>query len=551
MTLASSERVTMFVPDFPFAYDDWLRHPAGLGAVPRHRHGTPVAVIGGGMSGMTAAYELMRLGLRPVVYEAEQLGGRMRSVPFPEYPALRAEMGAMRFPLSATTLFHYIDALGLRTSPFPNPLAACTPATLVNLEGRTHRARSAADLPSEFQEVADAWAKALQDRAELSSLQDAIRRRDIPVLKAIWNQLVKEYDDQSFYGFLATSPAFASFRHREIFGQVGFGTGGWDTDFPNSIIEILRVVCTAADDDQMTIEGGAQQVPRGLWTLRPDRLAHWPAGTSLAGLHGGAPRTAAVGIRRDAEGYTVTDADGRRDRYPAVVFSPHVWALLNHVDSDPELLPADLWSAVERTHYMGSSKVFVLTDRPFWLDTDPDTGRMAMGMTLTDRMPRSVYLFDSGPDRPGVMCLSYTWNDDSLKFATLSAEQRLELLLTKLGEIYPGVDIRSHLISAPLTITWETEPRFMGAFKANLPGHYRYQRRLFSHFMQHELDPRHRGFFLCGDDISWTGGFAEGAVTTALNAVWGVVNHLGGSTAPENPGPGDVFHEIAPVRLPE
>lgn len=125
MTLASSERVTMFVPDFPFAYDDWLRHPAGLGTVPRHRHGTPVAVIGGGMSGMTAAYELMRLGLRPVVYEAEQLGGRMRSVPFPEYPALQAEMGAMRFPLSATTLFHYIDALGLRTSPFPNPLASC------------------------------------------------------------------------------------------------------------------------------------------------------------------------------------------------------------------------------------------------------------------------------------------------------------------------------------------------------------------------------------------------------------------------------------------
>lgn len=134
----------------------------------------------------------------------------------------------------------------------------------------------------------------------------------------------------------------------------------------------------------------------------------------------------------------MTDADGRRDRYPAVVFSPHVWALLNHVDSDPELLPAGLWSAVERTHYMGSSKVFVLTDRPFWLDTDSDTGRMAMGMTLTDRMPRSVYLFDSGPDQPGVMCLSYTWNDDSLKFATLSAEQRLELLLTKLGRSIPG-----------------------------------------------------------------------------------------------------------------
>src|SRR5579859_5487788 len=54
--------LTMFGPDFPFAYDDWLRHPAGLGSVPAQRHGTPVAVVGGGMAGLVAGYELLRLG---------------------------------------------------------------------------------------------------------------------------------------------------------------------------------------------------------------------------------------------------------------------------------------------------------------------------------------------------------------------------------------------------------------------------------------------------------------------------------------------------------
>jgi tryptophan 2-monooxygenase len=29
------------------------------------------------------------------------------------------------------------------------------------------------------------------------------------------------------------------------------------------------------------------------------------------------------------------------------------------------------------------------------------------------------------------------------------------------------------------------------------------------------------------------------------------MHHLGGSTDPSNPGPGDVFDEIAPVELPE
>ena len=45
--------------------------------------------------------------------------------------------------------------------------------------------------------------------------------------------------------------------------------------------------------------------------------------------------------------------------------------------------------------------------------------------------------------------------------------------------------------------------------------------------------------FLAGDDVSWTAGWAEGAVQTALNAVWGVMHHFGGATHPDNPGPGD------------
>ena len=124
-------------------------------------------------------------------------------------------------------------------------------------------------------------------------------------------------------------------------------------------------------------------------------------------------------------------------------------------------------------------------------------------------------------------------------------------MLKSLGEIYPNVDIRQHVIGNPVTVSWENEPYFMGAFKANLPGHYRYQRRLFTHFMQDRLPADKRGIFLAGDDISWTAGWAEGAVQTALNAVWGVMHHLGGATDPTNPGPGDVFDEIAPVELPE
>ena len=68
-------------------------------------------------------------------------------------------------------------------------------------------------------------------------------------------------------------------------------------------------------------------------------------------------------------------------------------------------------------------------------------------------------------------------------------------------------------------MSWENEPHYLGAFKMNLPGQYEYQRRIFSQFMQGVEDNAPYGFILAGDDVSWTGGWAEGAVTTAINAV--------------------------------
>ncbi|GLY16349.1 tryptophan synthase subunit alpha [Kineosporia sp. NBRC 101677] len=531
--------LTMFGPDFPFAYDDWLRHPSGLGRLPAERHGTEVAVVGGGICGLVTAYELMRLGLKPVVYEAERLGGRMRSVRFADGLDTVADLGAMRFAPAATTLFHYVNRLGLRTEAFPNPLSPAAGTTFVDLNGRTHQVSSADDLPPVYREVGEAWQRTIADGAEPELIEAALRGRDVAALKTVWNRLVAELDDQSFYGFISRSKAFASFRHREIFGQVGFGAGGWDTDFPNSILEILRVVLTGAEHDQQRIVGGAQSLPDGLWKHASDSI-FWPAGTSLATLHPHGPAPAVTSITRCGEGLRISTADGHRD-YPAAVVTPQVRLLATRIDVEESLLPTEVWTAIERTHYMGASKVFVATDRPFWKDAQGPR----LGMTLTDRLPRSMYLLDDGPDCPGIICLSYVWNDDSLKLGPLSLAERTDLLLRRIARIHPEVEIRARIIGEPVGITWEDEPNFLGAFRANLPGHYRYQHRLFGQFRS-----ARNGLFLAGDDVSWFSGCSEGAVTTGLNAVWAVVRHLGGSSHRDNPGPGDVYDDIAPVTLP-
>ncbi len=553
-TEAARRAITCFGPDFPFPFDDWIRNPAGLGTLPPEQLGQEVAIVGGGIAGIVAAYELMKLGLRPVLYESGRLGGRLRSEPFEGNSGIIAELGGMRFPTSSVCFYHYLDLVGLRSAPFPNPLDPATPSTLIDLEGDQIYVEGDANLPPVLRQISDAYRDALEDQADFSAIQHAIRTRDTKTLKALWDRLVPLWDERTFYDFVAGSAAFQRhpFRHREIFGQVGFGTGGWDSDFPNSMLEILRVAITNLDENQRMVVGGVESLPRRLWAHAPATCVHWPAGTSLSTLHQGAPRPGVTRIaRHGADRLAITDRWGATQIYQAALVTCQSWLLTTHIDTEEQLLSHSLWMAMDRTRYMQSSKTFVMVDRPFWRDRDPATGRYAMSMTLTDRLTRGTYLFDEGEGRPASICLSYSWMGDALKVLPLPIDQRVSLCLRALGKVYPNVDIASHIIGNPITVSWESDPNFLGAFKGALPGHYRYNHRMYCHFMQDSIPPAERGLFLAGDGISWTPAWAEGAITTALNAVWGIVHHLGGASAVGNPGPGDVFEDIAPVRLPD
>lgn len=544
--------VTVFGPDFPFAYDDWIAHPGGLGTLPVSAHGSRVGIIGAGAAGVIAGFELMKLGLRPILFESSQFGGRLRSKPFEGTDGVIAELGGMRFPVSGTGFYHYVDLLGIDSKPFPNPLTPAAGSTVIDILGQSHYARTLQDLPQLFQEVATAYDAALEEGANFTALKQAIRDRDTARIKAIWNPLVAAWDERTFYDFIASSKAFQklSFHHREVFGQVGFGTGGWDSDFPNSMLEILRVNVTECDDDQRYIVGGVEQVPRKLWQHKPETLAHWPAGTSLQSLNGGATRSGVKRIRRlDNDHIEVTGTWGHAETFDAVLVTCQTHLLTTQIDTEESLFSQDLWMALDRTRYMQSAKTFVMVDRPFWKDKDPATGRDTMSMTLTDRMTRGTYLFDNGPDKPSVICLSYVWMTDALKVLPLPVERRVELALSALAKIYPTVDIRSHILGDPITVSWEADENFLGAFKGALPGHYRYNHRMFGHFAQDDMPPTERGIFIAGDGVSWTPAWVEGAVQTSLNAVAGIIAHFGGTSAPENPSPIEAYARDGPIKL--
>ena len=46
------------------------------------------------------------------------------------------------------------------------------------------------------------------------------------------------------------------------------------------------------------------------------------------------------------------------------------WLLTTQIECDESLFSYKLWTALDRTRYMQSSKTFVMVDRPFWKDKD-------------------------------------------------------------------------------------------------------------------------------------------------------------------------------------
>lgn len=79
-----------------------------------------VGVVGGGMAGMSAAFELRKLGFDITIFEAseERIGGRIYTYYFDKEKKLYGELGAMRIPVNHETVWHYINLFKLNTQPF-------------------------------------------------------------------------------------------------------------------------------------------------------------------------------------------------------------------------------------------------------------------------------------------------------------------------------------------------------------------------------------------------------------------------------------------------
>jgi monoamine oxidase len=78
-----------------------------------------VIIVGAGLAGLSAAYELLQAGHEPLVIEAQhRVGGRIYTMREPFARGLYGEAGAMRIPRSHELTMAYIEKFGLQTCEF-------------------------------------------------------------------------------------------------------------------------------------------------------------------------------------------------------------------------------------------------------------------------------------------------------------------------------------------------------------------------------------------------------------------------------------------------
>src|SRR5947207_368103 len=186
--------------DTLYDYTAILNPNQAIGTFPSGPTGN-VGVIGGGPAGMVAAYELLRMGVEPTVFEAsDRLGGRNYSLLLPNGNGAIGEMGAMRVPPSARVFQYYADQFGLVQGVFPDP--GKVPTTIYyrnqaqqwNFGNGPYPTPAAPTPPGEFAQIQADWNNFIGQF--VTALDQAWANGAV---QPLWQQYINQYAQMSFY----------------------------------------------------------------------------------------------------------------------------------------------------------------------------------------------------------------------------------------------------------------------------------------------------------------------------------------------------------------
>jgi monoamine oxidase len=371
-----------------------------------------VVVLGAGIAGLVAAFELKQRGHEVVVLEAQnRVGGRVFTCR-DFAPGLYAEFGAMRIPRSHELTLLYCRQFGLPMRPFvmgnPKGLVHVCGERMTMAEAQRSPERLPFDLaPHERGRTADdLWADAIADLKELIA-------RNGP---SAWEEIRAQFDQFSLHEFL---------KHRnfsdgaiEYYSVMNF----METDLNNAVMEVLREELEGAYVDMQTIEGGMDALPNAFFRALQTEVRF---GAEVRAIE---QTDCGVRVHYKTEAGRFTAAGDY-----CVCALP--FPCLRTIELEPAFSHAKS-RAVRQLNYHASTKVLFQVRHRFWEVEDGIDG----GSTVTDLPVRRLnYPPSSIETDRGVLLASYTWGQDALQWGAMDPETRLEEALDDVSRIHPRI----------------------------------------------------------------------------------------------------------------
>jgi monoamine oxidase len=371
-----------------------------------------VIIIGAGMAGLVAAYELARAGHDPLILEAQnRVGGRvytLRSFA----PGLYAEAGAMRIPRAHDLTLGYVEHFGLELRPF----VMGNPNGLVHVGGKR---MTAAEYEANPDELGFATEERERGRAHGALWEEATK--DIRALVDAdwdrgWEQVTREYDTYTLREFLE----FRGWSQGaiEMYGVMNFVEAGIN----NAVVEEFREDFGKAYEDMQEIVGGSDRLPVAFYHELSDRIR---VGAEVHAIDQDQDQVT-IHFKTEAGRYSVTGDY-------AIVTLP--FSVLRHVEVVTPF-SREKQRAIRQLNYSASTKVLFQVSERVWETDDGIYG----GATVTDLPIRRLNYPTPDPTTPrGILLASYTWDQDAARWGSMDEETRLEEALEDVAKIHPRI----------------------------------------------------------------------------------------------------------------
>lgn len=495
-------------------------------AYPGELKNIKVGIIGGGLAGMAAAFELRKLGCDITIFDAleDRIGGRVYTYYFDKNKKLYSELGAIRIPLAHETTWHYINLFGLNTNPFiqnnPNSFIYVN-----NTRTRNRPKNIERDVYPKYNltqwERKTPWNK-LYDYAvnfPMKKLTPNIRNEFLKILpkyNPFYNNLLNVSIRQNFQ-LLGLSPDAIN-----LIASVDAFTGSL---IDLSYNEILQDNYPVNFSYMYRIAGGNVNLPiafyKSLISKKPKEYYSmlqydlgrviWKGGNWVTGIYKCEDEERVI-IKHQNKKLPSEILEAFDYIVCAIPFSTLSTVEINPVFSNRKM------QAIREINYVDAHRTLLLCNKRFW-EEDEDYGRIIGGVSNTD-LPITNILYPSdhavnkgSPKEPGVLIASYNLNKYATHLGNVRPDLHVELVKRQVERVH-GLpeDYLDSIVTGSKYIDWNSQEWFRGALAFSTPE----QKRIFAYdILRPEYNNR---VFFAGEHTSATHAWMQGALYSGMLA---------------------------------